>query len=90
MPGGPPAGAPDSDPAPEGDGADIEFVSPRVAGLARSDDGQSIALLYTDPFTSCSFVDSIQVESIDAAHFVQEEKPREVAQLMNAFFQEGM
>jgi hypothetical protein len=65
MPGGPPAGAPDSDPAPEGDGADIEFVSPRVAGLARSDDGQSIALLYTDPFTSCSFVDSIQVESDD-------------------------
>ena len=29
---------------------------------------------------------SIQVESIDAAHFLQEEKPREVAALMNNFF----
>jgi pimeloyl-ACP methyl ester carboxylesterase len=29
--------------------------------------------------------DSIRVESVDAAHFVQEEKPREVAQLMNDF-----
>jgi pimeloyl-ACP methyl ester carboxylesterase len=31
--------------------------------------------------------DSLQVETIPAAHFVQEEKPREVAQLMNVFFQ---
>ena len=30
--------------------------------------------------------DSIRVESIDAAHFLQEEKPREVAAVMNAFF----
>lgn len=30
--------------------------------------------------------DSIEVASIDAAHFVQEEKPREVAHLLNAFF----
>lgn len=32
-------------------------------------------------------VDSIQVESVQASHFVQEEKPREVAELMNKFFQ---
>ena len=31
--------------------------------------------------------DSIHVESIRAGHFVQEEKPREVALLMNKFFQ---
>ncbi|MDD5413763.1 MAG: alpha/beta hydrolase, partial [Smithellaceae bacterium] len=30
--------------------------------------------------------DSIQVEQIKAAHFLQEEKPREVAELMNQFF----
>ncbi|HRV46030.1 MAG TPA: alpha/beta hydrolase, partial [Smithellaceae bacterium] len=30
--------------------------------------------------------DSIQVEQIKAAHFLQEEKPREVAELMNRFF----
>ena len=30
--------------------------------------------------------DWVQVESIPAAHFVQEEKPQEVAQLMNDFF----
>ena len=34
--------------------------------------------------------DSIQVESIPAGHFVQEEKPHEVMQRMNAFFQKGM
>jgi pimeloyl-ACP methyl ester carboxylesterase len=32
--------------------------------------------------------DSIRVESIQAGHFVQEEKPREVAALMNEFFKE--
>jgi len=30
--------------------------------------------------------DSIRVEQIKAAHFLQEEKPREVAELMNGFF----
>ena len=30
--------------------------------------------------------DSIRVESLPARHFVQEEKPREVAELMNDFF----
>jgi haloacetate dehalogenase len=30
--------------------------------------------------------DSIKVEQIKAAHFLQEEKPREVAELMNGFF----
>jgi haloacetate dehalogenase len=34
--------------------------------------------------------DSIKVESIQAAHFVQEEKPREVAQLMNDFFKKSL
>ena len=33
--------------------------------------------------------DSIRVESIAAAHFVQEEKPREVALLINEFIQEA-
>jgi len=32
--------------------------------------------------------DSIKVEQIKAAHFLQEEKPREVAELMNNFLQE--
>ncbi len=32
--------------------------------------------------------DSIKVEQIEAAHFLQEEKPRDVAALMNAFFKE--
>ncbi|KJS30809.1 MAG: alpha/beta hydrolase [Desulfatitalea sp. BRH_c12] len=40
---------------------------------------------YLDHIEDC--FDSIQVETITAAHFVQEEKPREVAQLMNVFFQ---
>jgi pimeloyl-ACP methyl ester carboxylesterase len=31
--------------------------------------------------------DSIQVKSLKAGHFVQEEKPYEVAEVMNAFFQ---
>lgn len=30
--------------------------------------------------------DSVRIEQIEASHFVQEEKPAEVAQLMNAFF----
>ncbi len=34
--------------------------------------------------------DSIRVEPITAAHFLQEEKPYEVALLMNDFFREGM
>ncbi len=34
--------------------------------------------------------ESVQVESVDAAHFLQEEKPQEVATLMNAFFKKGM
>jgi len=33
-----------------------------------------------------AWFDSIQVAEIEAAHFVQEEKPAEVAQLMNDFF----
>jgi haloacetate dehalogenase len=33
--------------------------------------------------------DAIKVESIQAAHFVQEEKPREVAALMNDFFKQA-
>lgn len=33
--------------------------------------------------------DSIRVESLPTAHFVQEEKPREVAQLLNDFFKKG-
>jgi len=33
--------------------------------------------------------DAIRVESVKAGHFVQEEKPKEVAALMNAFFKEG-
>ncbi len=32
--------------------------------------------------------DSIQVEQIEAAHFLHEEKPREVAELMNKFLEE--
>jgi len=32
--------------------------------------------------------DSIQVKSISAGHFVQEEKPREVAALLNQFLKE--
>ena len=32
--------------------------------------------------------DSIRVEQVKAAHFLQEEKPREVAELMNAFLRE--
>lgn len=31
--------------------------------------------------------DSIQIESVDAGHFVQEEKSRDVARLMNRFFE---
>jgi hypothetical protein len=30
--------------------------------------------------------DSIKIEQVKAAHFLQEEKPREVAELMNRFF----
>jgi pimeloyl-ACP methyl ester carboxylesterase len=30
--------------------------------------------------------DSIRVEQVEASHFLQEEKPREVAELMNSFF----
>jgi haloacetate dehalogenase len=33
--------------------------------------------------------DSIKVEQVKAAHFLQEEKPREVAILMNSFFKEN-
>lgn len=33
--------------------------------------------------------DSVKVASVDASHFVQEEKPQEVAALMNDFFQAG-
>jgi pimeloyl-ACP methyl ester carboxylesterase len=33
--------------------------------------------------------ESIQVASVDAAHFLQEEKPQEVAKLMNEFFNKG-
>lgn len=33
--------------------------------------------------------DSVKVESLKAGHFVQDEKPREVAQLMNDFFKTG-
>lgn len=33
--------------------------------------------------------DSIKIEQIKAAHFLQEEKPREVAELMNGFFKES-
>lgn len=32
--------------------------------------------------------DSIKVEQVKAAHFLQEEKPREVAEIMNGFFKE--
>lgn len=32
--------------------------------------------------------DSIRVEQVKAAHFLQEEKPREVAEIMNGFFKE--
>jgi len=34
--------------------------------------------------------DTIQVASVDAAHFVQEEKPEEVAQVMNDFFKSSV
>jgi pimeloyl-ACP methyl ester carboxylesterase len=34
--------------------------------------------------------DSIEVKSVDAAHFLQEEKPVEVAALMNDFFKKGL
>ena len=34
--------------------------------------------------------DTIQVASVDAAHFVQEEEPEEVAQVMNDFFKSSV
>lgn len=41
----------------------IEFNSPRLKQVSRTSDGKQVAVLYVDPFTDCSLVDSITLES---------------------------